>query len=126
VRPLRRLAKTPLPWERLAAAGVTLDANLAYRWIALAVDPKWTRGERFTIAHVPQEDPDRPWFVRADDGRPLTVTAAEPRDRPAAEVHCPDAGLAAFLAQAVDHPARVTGDAGAVALLLAWANGRRA
>ncbi len=48
---LERLIDAPLTLGQLHAAGVRLDPVLAMTVAALMIEPAWTAGERFTIAH---------------------------------------------------------------------------
>ena len=48
---LEHLIDAPLTLGQLHAAGVRLDPVLALTLAALMIEPEWTAGERFTIAH---------------------------------------------------------------------------
>ncbi len=45
------LVRTPLGLSELHAAGVRLDPAMTFTVLALMIDPKWTTGHRFTVAH---------------------------------------------------------------------------
>src|SRR5215218_2947487 len=51
-----------------ARSGIPVDPDLAYRALEHAIDPKWTRGHRFTLAYeLTGEDGGR-WEVHVEDG----------------------------------------------------------
>src|SRR5262245_5673999 len=72
----------------VARAGVEPDPDLVYRALPYAIDPEWTRGQRFTIAYELQSNgsgPDGTWFVKVDDGA-VTVSIEPPALAPDAKV----------------------------------------
>jgi ribonucleoside-diphosphate reductase beta chain len=64
---LRRLSQDAGPRE-LARLGVRVDPDLAYRALAHAVDPEWTRGHRFRVAYDLSGEGGGRWIVTVDDG----------------------------------------------------------
>lgn len=76
---LERLVSTPLTLRELHAAGVRLDPALALTIVSLVIDPAWTAGERFTIAHEVRGARLAGAFLHVRDGGAPLVT-----DRPAA------------------------------------------
>jgi hypothetical protein len=42
------------------------------------IKPKWTSGERFTVAHVPESPPSRATYLHVRAGQPLSVTDETP------------------------------------------------
>ena len=73
---LRKLPPSRLSLVEAARAGVKLDPGLAYRTLAYAVHPTWTRGHSFTIAQAIAGDPPQTWYFTARDGAGLAVGAA--------------------------------------------------
>lgn len=64
---LRRLSGDAGPRE-LARLGLAVDPDLAYRALAHAIDPEWTRGHRFSVAYELTGDGGGRWVARVDDG----------------------------------------------------------
>ena len=64
---LRRLSQDAGPRE-LARLGVPVDPDLAYRALAHAVEPEWTRGHRFRVAYELSGEGGGRWIVSVDDG----------------------------------------------------------
>jgi ribonucleoside-diphosphate reductase beta chain len=67
---------------REIARVTTPDPGLLYRALAYAIDPAWTRGQRFTIRYEITGDEageGGAWHVNVDDGR-VTVTTDPPAD----------------------------------------------
>jgi hypothetical protein len=75
---LEHLISATLTLHDLHAAAVRLDPGLALTVVSLMVDPSWTVGERFTVAHEVPGARVAGAFLQVRDGRPLVVT-----DRPA-------------------------------------------
>jgi hypothetical protein len=119
-RALVALSDAPLGLNGLLAAGARLDPSLLLTLAAGMIDPAWTRGETFTIAH---REPDSAGF---DAALRVTSAGAATTD-PAALSEPPDAvivagrdGLAALLEGGDPPGATVQGDATAFALVLRW------
>jgi hypothetical protein len=71
--PLVRLRASP---AQLRAAGVGLEPGLAFSVVAFSVEPAWTGGHRFTIAH---RGPDLvTYFTVLDRTRPVVGTEPPP------------------------------------------------
>jgi hypothetical protein len=71
--PLVRLRASP---AQLRAAGVGLDPELAFSVVAFSIEPAWTGGHRFTIAH---RGPDLvTYFTVLDRTRPVVGTEPPP------------------------------------------------
>jgi ribonucleoside-diphosphate reductase beta chain len=64
---LRRLSQDAGP-RQLAKLGLPVDPDLAYRSLAHAVDPEWTRGHRFRVAYEISGAGGGRWLVSVDDG----------------------------------------------------------
>ena len=48
--------------------GIPVDPDLAYRALAHAIDPRWTAGQRFTVAYELSGEGGGRWAYRVDDG----------------------------------------------------------
>jgi ribonucleoside-diphosphate reductase beta chain len=70
---LGRLSQDAGPRE-LARLGLPVDPDLTYRALAHAVDPEWTRGQRFSVAYELTGEGGGRWLVSVDDGA-VTVDA---------------------------------------------------
>jgi ribonucleoside-diphosphate reductase beta chain len=64
---LRRLSQDAGP-RRLAKLGLPVDPDLLYRSLPYAIDPEWTRGERFRIGYELVGDGGGAWTIVVDDG----------------------------------------------------------
>jgi hypothetical protein len=87
----------------------------ALRW---AIEPSWTRGHRFCVAHEVTGERGETCYVAATEGRRLSVSLT-PAEEVTATVRTPDEDFLAFVSGL---PARteVTGDEAHVAQLRAW------
>ena len=116
-------ARTPVGLAAIAKAGIWLDPFLIYRALATLVDPEWTRGHRFSIAHEIIGTGGGTCYVSARNGEPLAVTRAGPEGGADATVSTTAAAFEATLA-GDDAPAGqevgIEGDLGAVRLLKTW------
>jgi ribonucleoside-diphosphate reductase beta chain len=65
---LRRLSKDAGPRD-LAKLGLPVDPDLLFRSLAYAIEPEWTRGQRFAVAYDVVGDGGGTWRVEVDDGR---------------------------------------------------------
>ena len=95
---LERLIDAPLTLGQLHAAGVRLDSVLAMTVAALMIEPAWTAGERFTIAHREPgaQAPDAYLHIR--DGRVPLVAEEPPQGPVATTIVCPADDLIVVLA----------------------------
>jgi hypothetical protein len=104
-------------------AGAVLDPLIAYRVLAHAVDPAWTRGHAFTVLHVVTGEPTVRCAIAVRDGRGLTVAPAADETATDATVTMSRGTFARLLREepvpAGERPA-VRGDQAAVALLREW------
>jgi ribonucleoside-diphosphate reductase beta chain len=64
---LRRLSDDAGPRD-LARLGLPVDPDLAYRALAHAIDPEWTRGHTFSVAYELAGERGGRWVVSVDDG----------------------------------------------------------
>jgi hypothetical protein len=97
-RPMRAVWGRPIDLAEAAQAGIWLDPELVYKAIAAVIDPEWTRGWSFAVAHEVTGERGGTWYVVVDDGKPVEVTREPPPDDPTATVHTTTAGLAGALA----------------------------
>jgi hypothetical protein len=87
---LRALAQTPLSLQELHDAGVRLDPTLAYRVLALSIEPQWTARRRFTMLHEVEGAPAHSCCVYVDGERPVSIVSPPPRQsRASVRVRCP-------------------------------------
>jgi ribonucleoside-diphosphate reductase beta chain len=64
----RRRVLGPGGARELVRRGGRLDPDLAYRALAHAIDPDWTRGQRFRVAYELDGEGGGRWLVEVDDG----------------------------------------------------------
>jgi hypothetical protein len=86
VKELRALAPSTANVGEAARAGARLDPGLAYKLLAYAVHPTWTRGHDFTIAQEITGAPPETWYLTARDGAGVTVSGVAPAEPPDATV----------------------------------------
>ena len=98
VAALDHLVRARLGLPELIGAGVRLDPPLALMLAASAIEPGWTVGERFTLAH---RDPalEAPGaYLQVRDGREPAAGAEAPHSPVAGVVVCPAQDLLGVLA----------------------------
>jgi hypothetical protein len=117
---LRLLVHSPLTLRRLHALGMRLDAGLALAVCARMLDPEWTTGEHFTIAHQPPGAPAPAYYLRVSDGGPPAILERAPADDAAATIVCPGEALLPALAGARGEGVFVRGDRRPLGLLAGW------
>ncbi len=115
---LEHLIDAPLTVAQLRAAGVRLDPVLALTLAALMVEPEWTVGERFTIAHREPPAPAPDAYLHVRDGKPLLPSAEPPYGPLASVLVC--AGDEVLDALAGETPAQLDGDERPLALVRQW------
>jgi hypothetical protein len=101
---------------------------LLYRALALAIDPEWTRGQRFTVALEVVGPRGGTWHVTADDGARVAVHEAPSGGAVDAVVHTSQVGLQHLLDGEPPPPgekAALRGDAAAIGLLGQWSDRAR-
>ena len=101
-----------------------IDPGLIYKALAYAIDPAWTAGARFAVAHAIEGPGGGTWYVIARGGdERLSVTRDAPAEGADATVHTTTAAFAASLAgdpaPAGEQP-WVSGDIEAVKRLKMW------
>ena len=115
---LAALVQAPLHLGELDAAGVRMAPPMALTLVSLMIDPAWTTGQRFTIAHV---DGETTAHLTVSDRRPPTVTAAAPAEPATTTIVCPADSLLLVLAGGRPDELEIRGEERPLALLLEWA-----
>jgi hypothetical protein len=128
LRVLRRARRRPLELWDLASAGIDVWPGLLLLALAEAIDPRWSVGQRFTIAFEIEQSAEGPvsatLHVQVRDGAPLAVSSSA-QEPPVATVRL---GERAFLCMLAGTPlpvgARilVDGDPGPLELLIDWSD----
>lgn len=114
---LLALVRTPYGLRELYAAGVRLEPSLALTLIAGMIEPQWTVGHRFTIAH---RGPQASVYLRLPGGARPSVSATPPLGPVAATVVCEPEQLLAVLAADGFGTATIRGRSDALELLRGW------
>jgi hypothetical protein len=120
LRALVELVRSPLSLEELFDAGVRLEPELTFMLAAAMVEPAWTVGQRFTIAHLEGSESGPATYLNVRRGEPLIVTAAPPLGPMAATIVSRGESLLAMLAGKPDVEASISGDRGQLLGLLGW------
>jgi hypothetical protein len=115
---LAALVQSPLHLGELDAAGVRMAPPMALTLVSLMIDPAWTAGQRFTIAHV---DGEATAHLTVSDRRPPTVTAGAPAEPATTTIVCPADSLLLVLAGGRPDELEIRGEERPLALLLEWA-----
>jgi hypothetical protein len=120
---LRLLAATPLGIRALHSAGVRLDPMLAYRALALSIEPQWTARHRFTLMHEVETSPSHRCCVYVDGERPVSVLGPSRHTHASVTVICPAELFLPLLAGELTRETErklVHGDIDAFAALQDW------
>jgi hypothetical protein len=117
---LERLLDAPLTLGQLHAAGVRLDPVLALTVAALIIEPAWTAGERFTIAHREPPAPIADAYLQVRAGKPPLAGAEAPHGPVATEIVCPADELVAVLGGEPGTGEAMSGDERSLALVRQW------
>jgi len=127
LKALRSLVRAPLGLEQLRAAGVRPSPAVSLSLIAAMVQPDWTKGETFTIAHREPEARAAGGCLRVRDGAP--VVAGDPGEaRLGGGAHvvwpttivCPSTSLLAVFDGAGGPETSVEGDGRPLAVVQSW------
>ncbi len=114
------LVRASLSVGELHAAGVRLDPAFAFDLITRMIEPAWTVGERFTIAHRPDDATTADAHLDVRDGAPSSAAEGAPAGPADATVVC---STEAFLTALTRRPARevsVEGRREPLARLVDW------
>ena len=115
---LQALLSLPLDLGSLQAAGVRLRPAAALALVAAMVEPAWTAGERFVIAH---RDPEgQTVYLAVRDGRALEVARTAPAGRVSTTIAGPAEALVTVLSGGEASEAEISGDMGPLTSLRAW------
>jgi len=117
---LEHLIDAPLTLVQLYAAGVKLDPVLALTVAALMIEPGWTGGERFTIAHRDPEAPSPDAYLHIRDARAAMVTEEPPHGPVATTIECPPDELPAVLGGGQVASVAISGDQRPLTLVRQW------
>ena len=108
-----------LALRELTAAGVGLDSLLALALAAAMIEPEWTVGERFTIAHREPADPSTDAYLYVRNGRAPLASADTPHGPISTVIVCaPDELLGVLAGSALAD--EIVGDDRPLSLLLQW------
>jgi hypothetical protein len=122
---LRALIRAPLSLGQLRAAGVAPHPPLALSLIAAMIEPEWTTGEAFAIAHRPPEAPVADVCLWVRDGSRVVAGASGERGMlddlaPRTTIVCPSSSLLAAFDLADGAEVSVEGDARPLAVVQSW------
>ena len=124
VAALRALLTLPLDLGQLRRSGLRARPETLLALAAAAIDPVWTRGERFTVALLTPGADGESAYLQVRDGRAPLVTRTVPEGRINVSLSGPPEWLAASLAgERDDAPgldAEISGDAGALTVVRDW------
>jgi hypothetical protein len=115
---LRALLALPLDLAALRDAGATLRPEASLALVAAMIDPPWTAGESFVIAH---RDPEgQATYLTVRDGRAVEVSRTPPPGRVATTIEGSADVLVAVLSGGPAPDGRLSGDAGPLASVRTW------
>jgi hypothetical protein len=120
VRALIGLEHAQLGLDQLYEAGARLDPTLAFTLAAAMVEPRWTVGERFTIAHESGVPTERATYLHVRRGQALTVGDTPPLGPVATTIVCSGELVLGVLAGELDLDATIRGDSAPLLALLGW------
>jgi hypothetical protein len=117
---LDRLIRARLTVQELRHAGVRIDPELGLAVAALMIDPAWTAGERFTIAHRQPSAPAPGGRLHVRDGLPPLASSDRPHGAAETVLVCPGDELLCALAGVADAGVRAEGEQRPLALVRQW------
>lgn len=117
---LERLLSAPLTLGRLRAEGVGLDPFLALTLAAAMIEPDWTGGERFTIAHREHQAASPGAYLHIRDAGAAMVTEEPPHGPVATTIECPPDDLLGVLAGDQVASVAIFGDQRPLTLVRRW------
>jgi hypothetical protein len=116
VSALAKLVRLRVSPAQLHAAGVRVDPPVALALVANAIDPQWTLGHRFTLAHV---DRSVAYLDVRNGRRPISGHEA-PAGSAQTTVRCSADALLPLLAGDRDVSAKVEGERRLLELVQGW------
>jgi hypothetical protein len=117
---LERLLDAPLTLGQLHAAGVGLDPSLALTVAAAMIEPDWTAGERFTIAHREPQAASPDAYLHVRDARAPIATVEPPPGPLATTIECAAGELFGLLAGEQVASVAISGDQRPLDLVRRW------
>jgi hypothetical protein len=120
LKALRALVGAPLGLERLYAAGVRPEPPLVMLLASVMIDPEWTKGEDFMIAHRDPEASASGAALRVCDKAPVSVGDASELRPGSTTIVCPGGALLGVLAGTGPADLTVEGDARPLAVVQSW------
>jgi hypothetical protein len=117
------ITRDPRGLDELYRAGVRPDPEVAFTLAAAMIEPAWTAGARFTIAHQSDESDRRDAYLRIGDESPPTAAGPTEDQESDATILCPHDALLGFLSGDPAAEGTVTGNRDAVASLMGWLDG---
>jgi hypothetical protein len=115
---LQALIATPLDLTELEPGGVHLEPASVFGLVAAMIDPPWTRGERFVLAH--EQDGLITAYLTVADGHPPRATQAAPAERVATTLTGPGDQLLRLFAGRSAPGLAVRGDEGPLLAVRRW------
>jgi hypothetical protein len=116
VSELAKLVRLRAAPAQLHAAGVRLDPSLVLSLVALAIDPLWTLGHRFTLAHLDAKAA----YLEVRDGARPAVNMERPAGAVTTTVRCSDDALLPLLAGEPGVVSTVEGERRPLELVRGW------
>jgi len=117
---LEHLIGAPLTLGQLRAAGARFEPVLALTVAAVMIEPGWTGGERFTIAHREPDAPSPDAYLHIRDARAAMVTEEPPHGPVATTIECPPDELLAVLAGEQVPFVAISGDQRPLTMVRQW------
>ncbi len=114
------LVQAPLSLAELHEAGVRLDAALAFGLAARMIEPAWTVGERFTIAHRLPDAASAGAHLTIRDGAPAVAGEGQPAGPADAVLVAPQDAFPGALAPAAPAGVTVEGRPEPLSQLATW------
>jgi hypothetical protein len=118
---LDALLALPLDIVALRSAGMRVEPETLLWLVAAMVGPEWTRGERFSLAHI--DEGGHVIYLHVRDGRTPHVSRTAPEGRVATEIDGSPSALAEIIAgerRPPDDAPAVRGDRGPLSSLRDW------
>ena len=123
LKPVLKARREPLTLAELAGIGLVIDPGLVLKALATAMDPAWTRGQRFSVVYEVSGASPGTHHVTVADGAPVVTGTGRPAESPAATVTLGRVSFLSLLARVAPpagEPAFAAGDLGAVQMLCRW------